>query len=98
MRDVQRFKVFNIWGEVVAKGTAEECAKELGISVGTFRNNFKNQGKFVNSKYEIVLTHEPGEKYQNSNTAALIKMWDDFATPIREEFGIPVYKPKEGKR
>lgn len=98
MRDLQRFKVTNIWGEVVARGTAEECAKQLGIAVKTFRNNFHNQGKFVNSKWEIVLTNEPGEKDRNSNTAAMIKRWDDFTTPLREEFGIPVYKPKEGNR
>lgn len=83
--------------DLVVDGTAEECAQALNMQVGSFRQNsyLSEQGEY--KKYKIVAYTVSDPKIQ-SEYAEAIKKWDDFVTPIRERFGIPVRHLGEVKK
>jgi hypothetical protein len=84
-------------GDLIVEGTAEECAKALNMQTISFKSNsyLSEQGKY--KKYKIVTCDLPEPRMQ-SGYAEAIQSWDDFVTPIRERFGIPVRHLGEGKK
>lgn len=103
MKETIRYRVYDSWDEFVVEGTASECAAELGMKLKTFRNNaieFK-QGKY--KKYSIFEVQREEREIENKkeiwkSESDLIKEWDDFITPIRKRYGVPVYKPGKGDK
>lgn len=92
------FEVYNTFGDLIAKGNSSECAKALGISDVTFLH-YANELYASTSRFKIVKTFQPEVTLAKTReTAAQIKKWDDWATPLRDYFGIPVYRPgKDGR-
>lgn len=76
-------------GDLIVDGTAEECAKALNMQVGSFRSNAYLSEQGMYKKYKIVACDVSDPKIK-SEYAEAIKKWDDFVTPIREHYGIPV--------
>lgn len=79
-------------GELLAEGTVSECAEKLGMTIDRFRMAaFEySHGKYY--KYDILNVTGSKDDVKKHHAAA-IKAWDKFMTPIREYYGIPVYKP-----
>ena len=89
------YKFYNSSGDLVAYGSARECAEKFGISAGAVTARARACMSGESTAFRVVVEKEPlkeGEK------AALIKAWDDFVTPIREYYGIPVRHLEEGKK
>lgn len=84
-------------GDLIVEGTAEECAKAVNMRVGSFRSNAYLSEQGMYKKYKIVAYTVSDPKIQ-SEYAEAIKAWDDFVTPIRERYGIPVRHLEEGKK
>lgn len=84
-------------GDLIVEGTAEECAKAVNMQVGSFRQNSYLSERGMYKKYKIVACEMFDSKIK-SEYAEAIKAWDDFVTPIRERFGIPVRHLGEGKK
>ena len=78
-----------ITGAVVCKGTAKECAKNLGYkSERVFRNCVTKANVGMYRKYII---QSEGEEEVSWREEA-IRKWDELTEPLRKEFGIPRYK------
>lgn len=84
------YRFFTQAGELVCQGTAKECADRLGVTVTTIRER-ASKPNTKNKKYLVEVIGK-GEKQSNKKLRTLAKQWDEFITPIREEFGVPVYK------
>lgn len=72
-------------GELAAEGSAKECAKILGIHVNTFKQNARENREGGRFEYEVT---EP----MDSETKALIRKWDELVTPLREKYGVKVWR------
>ena len=92
-KETTRYRVYDAWDEFVVEGTARECAEGLGVAVKSFR---EMAAKFKNGKYKkySIFEVQPEEVWKSDRDLA--KQWDDFVTPIRERYGVPVYKPGKG--
>ena len=82
--------------ELLAAGSAIECARELGIHPDTVRYNALGRAK--SKRYSISEVSE-GPALPPSFVAPravdkhdLAAQWDAFCEPIRKKYGIPVYK------
>ena len=98
MNTIKIYRVYNPKGKFLVEGTVAECAEKLGMTVSSFRDA---AGKFREGRYKKYniydVTDEERTDIRDSDRD-VIKKWDDFVTPIRERFGIPVYKPpKKGR-
>lgn len=92
----QRFQVFGLNGLLLAEGNERECAEQLGVNYNTFHTWLHNPGRVI--PYRIVaLPAEAVEKVPTPELAAAAAEWDRFITPIREAYGVPVYRPKKEK-
>jgi hypothetical protein len=58
--------------------------------------------KFRNGRYKKYriydVTDEYDEEFRRKTDADVIKAWDDFVTPLRKRFGIPVRHLGEEKK
>ena len=89
------YKVFTKANKLLASGTAQECGEILGVSgktVVTYARACRN-GEACEYK---VIADDPNLKV--CGNAAAIKAWDDFITPIREYYGIPIRPLGENKK
>lgn len=87
------FRVYNpVDGRFIVEGTASECAKKLGITEKSFRWAAERFKKGDYKKYNIYDVSNERESTVRECDRDVIKAWDDFVTPIRERFGIPVYR------
>lgn len=92
----QRFQVFGLNGLLLAEGNERECAEQLGVNYNTFHTWLHNPGRVI--PYRIVaLPVEAVEKVHTPELAEAARKWDEFVTPIREAYGVPVYRPKKEK-
>lgn len=82
--------------ELLAAGSAIECAKELGIHPDTVRNNALGYAK--SRRYSIAEVSDdqaPPPSFVTPRAVDkldLAAQWDAFCEPIRKKYGIPVYK------
>ena len=92
MKEIRIYRVFNpINGKFIVEGTASDCAEKLNMTTERFRRvNYEfRQGKY--GKLNIYdVTDEYEQEKLLGNYRAAIKKWDDFVTPIREYYGVPV--------
>jgi hypothetical protein len=90
----------NSTGEVVVEGDLQECADAVGYSKSWVKDCvYCNDGVLGSGKYtaeNFCVDDDAIEKHKGC--ADIIKMWDDFVTPIREAYGIPRYREKSGVR
>ena len=85
------FEVYNNFGQLIAKGNSHQCAEALEITQHRFLQ-YANLPEEKLKKWRIKRTYEPeGTLPKTWDCQQMIKKWDDFVTPIRERFGVPVY-------
>lgn len=87
------YKVYNLFGEQIAQGTTKECAAQLGMKETGFRAAVDRMRAGICRSMVI-------EEFEYMPDSEIILMqdaaakWDAFITPIREQYGVPVYKAK----
>ena len=90
------YKIFDRYtGELLAEGTARQCADELGITQSAFRSRAersKNNGQ--RRSWDVEVSGQVSRDEQNREA---IKNWDAFCAPLRKKYGIPIWReaPKE---
>ena len=91
-----RYAIYNANGVLVFEGDAESCAKHIGAPLKSFRNSMYGKPSKEIRGYLVVDISDETELEKGEKTmqgaAAAIAAWDAFVTPIRERYGIPVYK------
>lgn len=91
----QRFKVVSLRGHLLAEGNERECAEMLGVNYNTFHN-----WMYLPDSAPFKIVPIPVEAVDKTFTPEMIAAaaeWDRFITPIREAYGVPVYRPKKEK-
>lgn len=83
-RPAQRYRVLDRMGETVAEGTVAEYAEQMGRGTFYVRSLVRGECSYP-EHWAFPIDDSPAQK------------WDKFITPIREAFGIPVYRPKKGE-
>ena len=96
MRDLLKYRVYDRDGNLLAKGTAEECAEAIGYTLTSFRSAISPT--YENPKYVIQPEPREREKETRADLMAAVKAWDEFVTPIREYYGVPRYRPRSENR
>lgn len=96
MSGVKIYRVYNQSGKYVVEGTDEECAKKLGITAKSFQRAAREFKRGGYKKYYIWDVSDEPENVDQKSERELIEAWDNFVTPIREKYGIPVYKREKG--
>ena len=95
MGKLMLFSVLDVeTGEVVFTGTARQCREHFCVPDTTFRLA-ASEGNLLRKRY--VVDQVNADELDNTETvpnASAAKMWDDFCAPIRERYGIPVYRPE----
>lgn len=82
----------------VFEGTPKECAEFIGVSHTHLLNYVRDGRKYIGGgKYRIVPVDGVWEKELKRDGSDLraIQAWDAFIEPIREKYGVPVYKGGE---
>ena len=97
MRELKRFKLYNyITDELIMEGTMRQIADFTGMAESNLREAADRERPFSKGKYLVLdISKEPqkGQKQMNSLKEAA-ENWEKFAAPIREKYGIPVYRAK----
>lgn len=95
---MQKYRVYKgDTDEIVVEGTSSECAKEMGVTrMSAFYDAVSRSRAGNHAKYRIEVV--PGETVLQAGYMEAIKAWDDFVTPIRQRFGIPVRHLGEEKK
>lgn len=98
-RPLLRFTVCDSRGSLLAKGTAAECAKALGMTEKYFRYvvSASRDGKYKGYVIEDITDygHQETDEWEQSRNADAIRNWNEFVTPLRKKYGIPVYRAKK---
>lgn len=94
------YRVYSPKGKFIVEGDAEKCADKLGIDMLSFE---RAAHKFRNGRYKKYRIYDVTDEYdedelRRKTDADVIKAWDDFVTPIREYYGVPVRHLGEGKK
>lgn len=85
-----RYRFRTLDGKIVAEGTIEECAVQMGMSASNVKHKIYNP-----SDHDYLTVEEVGscvEKQRDSKFVTAAKQWDDFITPIREKYGVKKYR------
>ncbi len=90
--EINIYRVYNPRnGKFIVEGTVSDCAEKLGMTKDRFR---RVAYEFRRGKYSKFNIYDVTDEYKQcgnlSYYAAAVKKWDDFVTPIREYYGIPV--------
>ena len=95
-RKLNRYMVLSKDGRILCQGTATDCCEYLKICKSVFYDKAES-GKKENyrGKYRIMLVEAPTDKEIDNEYERLCKQWDDFVAPIREKYGVPVYKKEK---
>ena len=92
MKDrVYIFRVYTLAGELIVQGNAAECAEALGLKkdgVKGLVERSRNGAKLKRYRIEEVRF----EDNYNTGMVQAAKNWDAFVKPLREKYGIPVYR------
>lgn len=65
-------------GKIIAAGTAEQCANQMGITVGSFRT-FRSRSGRENATYQIDEV-----EIRETGLDDMIKLWDDSFSWLRD--------------
>lgn len=89
----RRFKIYDMDGNPIISGTSGECCKKLGCSYNSLTRFAQTTIRGTNTKYEVIEI-DPVERENKEGVDRrvkdAIKAWDDFVTPIRKRYGVPV--------
>lgn len=98
MRPLNKYALYDVnTGKRVFTGTAQECVDFCEGTISGFATAYKCSRTCTYKGYRIELVKERPEKVEfGVAEKEAAKRWDEFVTPIREYYGIPVYRP--GKR
>ena len=83
--------ICNQTGKVVFTGDGKACGDWLGKSSDCVRAAARRGINISGKQYRVRCLNDNRDLISE---AEAIKQWDDFVTPIRQRFGIPVYKAK----
>lgn len=77
-------------GEIVAEGSARECAERLGVTTDTIRK--WGTGYYHSYKWEVtrVGLEIPMKNLNKHGLAEAARSWDAFCEPIRKKYGVEV--------
>lgn len=81
-------------GDLLFEGAAKMCAERFQMSESSFRDAAE-RGYFVAGKYKVEKYCTDGVTMKDLDA---IESWNKFCEPLREKFGVPVYKAKSGSR
>ena len=92
------YRVYSPNGKFIVEGDTEKCADKLGVDFTSFERATKRfkQGQY--HKYRIYDVTDENRSLIRDCDRDVIKKWDDFVTPIRERYGIPVRHLGEEKK
>lgn len=79
----------------VFEGSPRECAEFIGVSHTHLLNYVRDGRKYIcGGKYRIVTVDGWWEKELKLDGGDIraIQAWDDFVIPLREKYGVPVYR------
>ena len=82
----------------IVEGDAEKCSDKLGIDFTSFERAAERFKRGQYHKYRIYDVTDENRSLIRDCDRDVIKKWDDFVTPIRERYGIPVRHLGEGKK
>ena len=88
MRLKYRFK--KPGGEVIAEGTTDEIAKQMGMSVANVQHMIYHEthrGELTIEEYDCFVEKKHDKKYVRA-----VCEWDKFVIPLREKYGVKQYK------
>ena len=84
-------------GELIATGTATQCAMQVGIHPDTVRRiaagYIKPKQYLICEVSQSSAKPEPAPTDKISEKQRLAAKWDAFCEPIRKKYGIPIYTP-----
>ena len=89
---LKRYQIFDRDGNLVFEGTADECASRFDLTAPAIRSAANLNYRISNKRYSVV-DCDSG-KWRKDCTDEAIRSWDEFVTPIRKKYNIPVYKAK----
>lgn len=89
MSKLVRYTLYDMYGDAAFCGTSAECADYLDCTTKQFLWGYEKYRKYKQHRIERQITETDTD---------WIRKWDEFVTPLREKYGIPVYKAKEGRR
>lgn len=75
-------------GDLIVEGTPAECGAALGMKTNSFYSAvaYSRDGYYKKFRFEDI-SDKPTKLDEYK---AAVAAWDDFVTPIRQRFGIPV--------
>lgn len=95
MAQPKQYKVYSMaTGDLLAEGTARQCAEVLRAPSDTIRAIARRKSSY---KY-VVEQKEQEETNGGSSLVSAAKKWDAFCDPTRKKYGIPVRHLEEGKK
>lgn len=96
----KRYRVIdNITDKKVFEGTSRQIHEITGISQSRICEAARDGRPIAGGKYLIIdISEDKGKVNVNGDMLSAAKAWDAFVTPIREYYGIPVYRPGKGVR
>ena len=83
---------------VVCEGSAKLVRDTLGISDSLLRAATKKGYTACGGKYRIIDLSDDDEPTSGVGMKEAADNWEKFCAPIRERYGIPVYKAPEVKK
>lgn len=87
---IKHYTVYDIvTGDLLASGTAAECARRIGVHAETIRKNAR--GVIKSQLYEVVEDPTQEEKQKRDDMLIAAMKWDAFCEPIRKRYGIKVH-------
>ena len=93
----KQYKVYSIsTGDLLAEGTARQCAEKLRFPSDTIRAIAR--GAYTSHVYLVEeQKQQRQERNVDPNMVAAAKRWDAFCEPIRKRFGIEVKREVDTK-
>ena len=98
--NVKKYRVIdNITDKKIFEGSSKQIHEITGISQSRICEAAREGRPIAGGRYLIIDISEDKEKMNVSgDMLSAAKAWDEFVTPIREYYGIPVYRPGKGVR
>lgn len=89
----------NITDKKIFEGSAKQINEITGASMSRICEAARDGRTICRGRYRIIDISGDREKMTaNNDMLSAAKAWDEFVTPIREYYGIPVYRPGKGVR
>jgi hypothetical protein len=90
-----KYKVIDPEGKTVFYGLMREIGEHFDTRADNILKAIKKSKNGTYRGFRIVLQEAAPEKVETSfEFVSEAKAWDEFCEPIRQKYGIPVYRPK----